>query len=134
LNIAEKRLPQDGRIPIKMAGKDIDIRLSTVPTSHGERLVMRLQDRSNLVLELPQLGFHDVSLDNILELIHRKHGIFMVTGHTGSGKSTTLYACLQAINSIDKNIITVEDPVENRIHGIGQIQVNSKINLTFANG
>lgn len=134
LNIAEKRLPQDGRIPIKMAGKDIDIRLSTVPTAHGERLVMRLQDRSNLVLELPQLGFHDKSLDDVHELIHRKHGIFMVTGPTGSGKSTTLYACLSAINSIDKNIITVEDPVENRIHGIGQIQVNSKINLTFATG
>jgi general secretion pathway protein E len=134
LNIAEKRLPQDGRIPIKMAGKDIDIRLSTVPTAHGERLVMRLQDRSNVVLELPQLGFHDQSLTNILELVNKQHGIFLVTGPTGSGKSTTLYASIMAINSIERNIITVEDPVENRIHGIGQIQVNSKINLTFANG
>jgi general secretion pathway protein E len=134
LNIAEKRLPQDGRIPIKMAGKDIDIRLSTVPTAHGERLVMRLQDRSNVILELPQLGFHDQSLQNILDLVSKQHGIFLVTGPTGSGKSTTLYAALMAINSIERNIITVEDPVENRIHGIGQIQVNSKINLTFANG
>ncbi|MDZ4678260.1 MAG: type II secretion system ATPase GspE [Oligoflexia bacterium] len=134
LNIAEKRLPQDGRIPIKMAGKDIDIRLSTVPTAHGERLVMRLQDRSNVILELPQLGFHDQSLQNILDLVNKQHGIFLVTGPTGSGKSTTLYASIMAINSIERNIITVEDPVENRIHGIGQIQVNSKINLTFANG
>jgi len=134
LNIAEKRLPQDGRIPIKMAGKDIDIRLSTVPTSHGERLVMRLQDRSNVILELPQLGFADQSLQNILDLVSRQHGIFLVTGPTGSGKSTTLYAGIMAINSIERNIITVEDPIENRIHGIGQIQVNSKINLTFANG
>lgn len=134
LNIAEKRLPQDGRIPIKMAGKDIDIRVSTVPTAFGERIVMRLQDRSNVILELPQLGFHDENLRNILELVHRQHGIFLVTGPTGSGKSTTLYACIMAINNTERNIITVEDPVENRIHGIGQIQVNSKINLTFANG
>jgi general secretion pathway protein E len=134
LNIAEKRLPQDGRIPIKMAGKDIDIRLSTVPTAHGERLVMRLQDRSNVILELPQLGFANQDLQNILDLVNRQHGIFLVTGPTGSGKSTTLYASLMAINSTERNIITVEDPVENRIHGIGQIQVNSKINLTFANG
>jgi general secretion pathway protein E len=134
LNIAEKRLPQDGRIPIKMAGKDIDIRLSTVPTSHGERLVMRLQDRSNVILELPQLGFANQELQNILDLVNRQHGIFLVTGPTGSGKSTTLYAAMMSINSVERNIITVEDPVENRIHGIGQIQVNSKINLTFANG
>jgi general secretion pathway protein E len=134
LNIAEKRLPQDGRIPIKMAGKDIDIRLSSVPTSHGERLVMRLQDRSNVILELPQLGFAEQNLQNILELVNKQHGIFLVTGPTGSGKSTTLYAAIMAINSIERNIITVEDPVEQRIHGIGQIQVNSKINLTFANG
>ncbi len=134
LNIAEKRLPQDGRIPIKMAGKDIDIRVSTVPTAFGERIVMRLQDRSNVVLELPQLGFHDENLKNILDLVEKQHGIFLVTGPTGSGKSTTLYASIMAINNTERNIITVEDPVENRIHGIGQIQVNAKINLTFANG
>lgn len=134
LNIAEKRLPQDGRIPLKLAGKDIDIRLSTVPTAFGERLVMRLQDRSNVVLELNQLGFTEKILNDIVELVNKQHGIFLVTGPTGSGKSTTLYACLMTINTIDRNIITVEDPVENRIHGVGQIQVNHKINLTFATG
>ncbi len=134
LNIAEKRLPQDGRIPLKLAGKDIDVRLNTVPTAHGERIVMRLQDRSNVVLELEQLGFSEGSLKQISEIMGKTYGIFLVTGPTGSGKSTTLYACLTKINTIDKNIITVEDPVENRIHGIGQIQVNSKIGLTFASG
>lgn len=134
LNIAEKRLPQDGRIPLKLAGKDIDVRLSTVPTSHGERLVLRLQDRSNVVLELEQLGFSEDSLRKLDGLLAKTYGILLVTGPTGSGKSTTLYACLSKINSVDKNIITIEDPVEQRIHGIGQIQVNSKIGLTFANG
>lgn len=134
LNIAEKRLPQDGRIPLKLAGKDIDVRLSTVPTAFGERLVMRLQDRSNVILELEQLGFSKPSLQTIYKLLENTYGIVLVTGPTGSGKSTTLYAALQKINSIDKNIITVEDPVEQRVHGIGQIQVNSKIGLTFASG
>lgn len=134
LNIAEKRLPQDGRIPIKMAGKDIDIRVSTVPTSHGERIVMRLQDRSNVILELPQLGFSEEQMGLVHEIVNKQHGIFLVTGPTGSGKSTTLYASIMTINDSERNIITVEDPVENRIHGIGQIQVNPKINLTFANG
>jgi general secretion pathway protein E len=134
LNIAEKRLPQDGRIPLKLAGKDIDVRLSTVPTAHGERLVMRLQDRSNVILELEQLGFEKKSLEKFYALLENTYGILLVTGPTGSGKSTTLYAGLQKINSIDKNIITVEDPVEQRVHGVGQIQVNSKIGLTFASG
>lgn len=134
LNIAEKRLPQDGRIPLKLAGKDIDVRLSSVPTAFGERLVMRLQDRSNVVLELEQLGFSEKSLNVIHEMLKKTYGIFLVTGPTGSGKSTTLYASLSKINTVDKNIITVEDPVEQRIHGIGQIQVNSKIGLTFASG
>ncbi len=134
LNIAEKRLPQDGRIPLKLAGKDIDIRLNTVPTAHGERLVMRLQDRSNVILSLEQLGFPDNMLENAYELFKKTHGIILVTGPTGSGKSTTLYAGLMKINSIERNIITVEDPVEQRVHGVGQIQVNSKIGLTFANG
>lgn len=134
LNIAEKRLPQDGRIPLKLAGKDIDIRLNTVPTAHGERLVMRLQDRSNVVLELEQLGFSPEALDAIHEILGKTHGILLVTGPTGSGKSTTLYGCLMKLNNTDTNIITVEDPVEQRIHGIGQIQVNSKIGLTFASG
>ncbi len=134
LNIAEKRLPQDGRIPIKIGGKDIDIRLNTVPTAFGERLVMRLQDRSNVILQLEQLGFSEKSLKEIEDLLERTYGIMLVTGPTGSGKSTTLYASLQKLNTVDRNIITVEDPVEQRIHGIGQIQVNSKIGLTFASG
>lgn len=134
LNIAEKRLPQDGRIPLKLAGKDIDVRLSSVPTAFGERLVLRLQDRSNVVLELSQLGFSKESLKKIDAILEKTYGIFLVTGPTGSGKSTTLYASLTKINTVDKNIITVEDPVEQRIHGIGQIQVNSKIGLTFASG
>jgi general secretion pathway protein E len=135
LNIAEKRLPQDGRIPLKVGGKDIDIRLNAVPTAFGERLVMRLQDRSNVILALEQLGFSEHTLDKLNnDLLLRSYGILLVTGPTGSGKSTTLYACLSKINSPSVNILTVEDPVEQRIHGIGQVQVNSKIGLTFAAG
>lgn len=134
LNIAEKRLPQDGRIPLKLAGKDIDVRLSSIPTAFGERLVLRLQDRSNVVLELEQLGFSADSLTKLDTLLEKTYGIMLVTGPTGSGKSTTLYAAISKINKTDINIITVEDPVEQRIHGIGQIQVNSKIGLTFASG
>lgn len=135
LNIAEKRLPQDGRIPLKVGGKDIDIRLNSVPTSFGERLVMRLQDRSNVILGLEQLGFSDQSLEILNnDLLQRSYGILLVTGPTGSGKSTTLYGCLSKINNPSVNILTVEDPVEQRIHGIGQVQVNSKIGLTFASG
>lgn len=134
LNIAEKRLPQDGRIPLKVGGKDIDIRMNTVPTAFGERIVMRLQDRSNVILELDQLGFSEDMLRQLDDLIHRTYGIFLVTGPTGSGKSTTLYAALSKLNSAEDNILTIEDPVENRIHGIGQVQVNAKIGLTFASG
>ena len=134
LNIAEKRLPQDGRIPLKLAGKDIDVRLNSVPTAFGERLVMRLQDRSNVILELDQLGFSENSLTEISKLLEKTYGIVLVTGPTGSGKSTSLYACVTKINTIDRNILTIEEPVEQRIHGIGQIQVNSKIGLTFASG
>ncbi len=135
LNIAEKRLPQDGRIPLKVGGKDIDIRLNCVPTAYGERLVMRLQDRSNVILALEQLGFSEYSIDKLNnDLLTRSYGILLVTGPTGSGKSTTLYACLSRLNDPTVNILTVEDPVENRIHGIGQVQVNSKIGLTFASG
>lgn len=134
LNIAEKRLPQDGRIPLKVGGKDIDIRLSTVPTSFGERVVMRIQDRSNIVLELQQLGFSNENLGVLDDLLSRSYGIFLVTGPTGSGKSTTLYGALTKLNQPDVNILTVEDPVEQRIHGIGQVQTNAKIGLTFAAG
>jgi general secretion pathway protein E len=132
LNIAEKRLPQDGRIPLKVGGKDIDIRLSCVPTAFGERLVMRLQDRSNVVLELEQLGHSRETLDKLNEMIKRTYGIILVTGPTGSGKSATLYASLSRLNTPDVNILTVEDPVEQRIHGLGQVQVNAKIGLTFS--
>ena len=132
LNIAEKRLPQDGRIPLKLAGKDIDVRVNTVPTAFGERIVLRLQDRSNVILDLDQLGFSEASLKEINKILAKSYGILLVTGPTGSGKSTTLYSCVSRINTIDKNIVTVEHPVEQRIHGIGQIQVNHKIGLTFA--
>ena len=134
LNIAEKRLPQDGRIPLKVGGKDIDIRLSTVPTTFGERLVMRLQDKSNVVRDIEQIGFSEETLVQMNELLQRTYGIIIVTGPTGSGKSTTLYGCLNKINKPDINILTVEDPVEQRIHGVGQVQVNAKIGLTFAAG
>ncbi|GAO02524.1 type II secretion system ATPase GspE [Anaeromyxobacter sp. PSR-1] len=134
LNIAEKRLPQDGRIRIKIAGKDVDIRLSTVPTAHGERIVMRLLDKSNVVLDLAELGFEDWQLKVMDTLITRSHGIVLVTGPTGSGKTTTLYAALAKINSPDLNILTIEDPVEIPLKGVGQVQVNPKIDLTFASG
>lgn len=134
LNIAEKRLPQDGRIRVKIGGRDIDIRLSCIPTAHGERLVMRLLDKTNTVLDLVQLGFSADNLDMMESLIHRPHGIVLVTGPTGSGKTTTLYAALSRINSPDRNILTIEDPVEYQLEGIGQMQVNPKINFTFASG
>ncbi|TNE50556.1 MAG: type II secretion system protein GspE [Deltaproteobacteria bacterium] len=134
LDIAEKRIPQDGRIRLKIAGKDIDLRVSTIPTAHGERIVMRLLDKSNTVLDLEVFGFSDDMLKQFLSMIHRSHGIIPVTGPTGSGKTTTLYAALSRINSPEKNILTVEDPVEYQLRGIGQMQVNSKINLTFASG
>ncbi|NIS68435.1 MAG: type II secretion system ATPase GspE [Proteobacteria bacterium] len=134
LNIAEKRLPQDGRIRIKIAGRDVDIRASVIPTSHGERIVMRLLDKTSTLLRLEDIGFAGDKLETFARLIQNPHGIILLTGPTGSGKTTTLYAALTRINSPDKNIITVEDPVEYQIKGIGQIQVNPKINLTFANG
>ncbi|HEX9666101.1 MAG TPA: type II secretion system ATPase GspE [Thermodesulfobacteriota bacterium] len=134
LDIAEKRKPQDGRIRVKVAGRDVDVRISTVPTSHGESIVMRLLDRSSVLLSLEDLGLFGKKLETINSLIHRPHGIILVTGPTGGGKTTTLYAALERINSPDKKIITIEDPVEYQILGINQIQVNPKVNLTFANG
>ena len=134
LNIAEKRLPQDGRIRIKVAGREVDIRLSTVPTSFGERLVLRLLDKAATLLDLADIGFSQENLNIMDGLIRRPHGIILVTGPTGSGKTTTLYSCLSRINTPDKNILTVEDPVEYQIQGIGQMQVNPKIEFTFARG
>ena len=134
LNIAEKRLPQDGGIPLRLAGKDIDIRLNTIPTSFGERLVLRLQDRSQQLLKIDQLGFSKPNIQTLRTLLGKTYGIILATGPTGSGKSATLYASLSEMHSVDTNIITIEDPVEQRIQGIGQIQVNQKIGLTFAKG
>jgi general secretion pathway protein E len=134
LNIAEKRLPQDGRIAIRVRNKDVDIRVSVLPTAFGERLVLRLLDKSDAILRLDDIGFAPKVFDLYTRLISRSHGIILVTGPTGSGKSTTLYATLQRINSPEVNIITVEDPIEYQLEGIGQTQVNAKIDLTFANG
>jgi len=134
LNIAEKRLPQDGRIRIRLAGKDVDIRVSTVPTAFGEKAVLRLLDRATTVLQLEELGLLGSKLELVHKLIRQSHGIILVTGPTGSGKTTTLYAGLSKINTKDKNIITIEDPIEYQLHGISQIQVNPKIDLTFASG
>lgn len=132
MDIAEKRLPQDGRIKIKMAGKDIDIRVSVVPIQNGERIVMRILEKSNNVLTLENLGFHGQVLKTLDELSKRKHGVVYVSGPTGHGKTTTLFAMLDRINTPDKMIITVEDPVEYELQGISQIQVNHKIDLSFA--
>jgi general secretion pathway protein E len=134
LNIAEKRLPQDGRIRRKMAGKDVDMRVATAPTAGGERITIRLLDRSSVLLGLADIGFAEDHLVLIRAIIKRPHGILLVTGPTGSGKTTTLYACLSEINAPDINILTVEDPVEYQLEGISQTQVNSKIDLTFASG
>lgn len=134
LDIAEKRLPQDGRINLLIGGKNIDIRVSIIPTAMGERAVLRLLDRQTGVLSLEMLGFSDDTLNDFKRLLARHNGIILVTGPTGSGKTTTLYASLLRLNSGDKNIITVEDPVEYQLNGIGQIPVNPKIGLTFSAG
>jgi general secretion pathway protein E len=132
LDIAEKRLPQDGRIKIRISDREIDIRVSTVPVVHGERVVMRLLDRSGELLTLEDLGFADDTLATFEGLIKRPNGIMLVTGPTGSGKTTTLYGALTRINTGDRNIMTAEDPVEYQLGGVNQIQVASKIDLTFA--
>jgi len=134
MNIAEKRIPQDGRVETNVDSRDIDMRISILPTVHGEKIVIRLLDRSGVVLSKRQLGFIDENLDVFDTIIQNPHGIILVTGPTGSGKTTTLYAVLKELNKIDKNIITVEDPVEYRLDGINQSQVNVKAGLTFANG
>jgi len=135
LNIAERRLPQDGRIQLKILGRDIDLRVSTLPTLHGESVVMRLLDRSaGDFYELTSLGFSPALLERMIHYTSRPHGIFLVTGPTGSGKSTTLYSALKGINLPDKKIITIEDPVEYQMDGINQIHVNPQIGLTFAAG
>ena len=134
LNIAEKRLPQDGRIEIKIADRLVDIRVSIIPTAFGERVVLRLLDKSANILMLSDLGMHDERIKLLNSLIKSPYGIILVTGPTGSGKTTTLYAALSTINQPEINIITIEDPIEYQMDGVGQIQVNPKIGLTFAAG
>lgn len=134
MNIAEKRVPQDGRAQVRIGDQEIDIRISTIPISYGERLVMRLLNKSGYFLEFSEFGLSDDNLSLINKIIRQNNGIVLVTGPTGSGKTTTLYAGLSEINSPDKNIITIEDPVEYNLKGIGQIQVNPKTGVTFARG
>ena len=132
LDIAEKRLPQDGRISLRIAGRGVDVRVSTLPSGHGERVVMRLLDKQAGRLELEQLGMSSKVYDDFHQLLHKPHGIILVTGPTGSGKTTTLYAGLTVLNVKSRNILTVEDPIEYFIDGVGQTQVNAKVNMTFA--
>jgi general secretion pathway protein E len=134
LDIAEKRLPQDGRITLRIAGRAVDVRVSTMPTSHGERVVLRLLDKQTARLDLAQLGMEANSLQLMQKLIAIPHGIILVTGPTGSGKTTTLYAVLTTLNNNTRNILTVEDPIEFDLSGIGQTQVNYKVEMTFAKG
>ncbi|NUM56451.1 MAG: type II secretion system ATPase GspE [Candidatus Hydrogenedentes bacterium] len=134
LNIAEHRLPQDGRIKIRLSGKEIDIRVSIIPIAHGERVVMRILEKGSFLLGLEDVGMDEHDFKLFDKLIQSSHGIILVTGPTGSGKSTTLYAGLQRVSSPELNIITVEDPIEYQMQGIGQIQVKPKIGLTFAAG
>ncbi len=134
LDIAERRLPQDGRISLRIAGRPVDVRVSTIPTGHGERVVLRLLDKGEGQLDLEHLGMDPVSRDELDNLIHRPHGIILVTGPTGSGKTTTLYAALSRLNDHQRNMMTVEDPIEYYMDGISQTQVNSKVDMSFARG
>jgi general secretion pathway protein E len=134
LDIAEKRLPQDGRIGLRIAGRPVDVRVSTIPAGHGERVVLRLLDKQAGRLDLAKLGMPAPMHQQLDELIHRPHGIILVTGPTGSGKTTTLYAALSRLNDATRNILTVEDPIEYYLDGIGQTQVNAKVEMTFARG
>jgi type IV pilus assembly protein PilB len=134
LDIAERRLPQDGRVSIEVAGKPIDVRVATLPCAHGESVVMRILDQSRVMIELAQLGMFPQALERFSSAFSQSHGAVLVTGPTGSGKSTTLYGALNQLNSVEKNIITIEDPVEYQLAGITQVQVNNKARLTFASG
>ncbi len=134
LDIAEKRLPQDGRISLKVGGRPVDVRVSTLPSGHGERVVLRLLDKQAGRLDLEHLGMAADTLALIQEVIRKPHGIFLVTGPTGSGKTTTLYAALMQLNDLSRNILTVEDPIEYHLDGIGQTQVNTKVDMSFARG
>src|SRR5258706_12927979 len=133
LDIAERRLPQDGRIRLRAQGKEIDLRISTVPSMHGESVVMRILDKGGVALDFKRLGFEEETLKVFLDALLEPHGILLVTGPTGSGKTTTLYTALDRLNKPDVKILTVEDPVEYQMPGINQIQVKPQIDLTFAN-
>ena len=132
LDIAEKRVPQDGRISLRLAGREVDVRVSTLPSSHGERVVMRLLDKQAGRLNMTHFGLMKSDYERLTQLVHRPHGIILVTGPTGSGKTTTLYAALSDLNDGSKNILTAEDPIEYQLEGIGQTQVNTKVDMTFA--
>ncbi|AWB69115.1 type II secretion system protein GspE [Saccharobesus litoralis] len=134
LDIAEKRIPQDGRISLRIGGRAVDVRVSTMPSNYGERVVLRLLDKNNARLNLSDLGMTQSNCDHFADLLKKPHGIILVTGPTGSGKSTTLYAGLSDLNSAERNILTVEDPIEYELPGIGQTQVNTKVDMTFARG
>jgi general secretion pathway protein E len=134
LDIAEKRVPQDGRIALRIGGREVDVRVSTMPSNHGERIVMRLLDKQAGRLNLGQLAMNPADLNNLLSAIQKPHGIILVTGPTGSGKTTTLYSALSELNDASRNILTVEDPIEYSLAGIGQTQVNTKVEMTFAKG
>jgi len=134
LDIAEKRIPQDGRISLRVGGREVDIRVSTMPSANGERIVLRLLDKNAGRLRLDYLGMTERDLQSIKDIVARPHGIMLVTGPTGSGKTTTLYAGLSEINDRSRNILTVEDPIEYNLPGIGQTQVNTKVDMTFARG
>jgi general secretion pathway protein E len=134
LDIAEKRIPQDGRISLTIANHKIDVRVSTMPSNHGERIVMRILDKKSAQLDLNLLGMHEDDMKKIVELIHNPYGIILVTGPTGSGKTTSLYAMLTDLNEVSRNILTIEDPIEYDLPGIGQTQVNTKVDMTFAKG
>ncbi|HHV42184.1 MAG TPA: Flp pilus assembly complex ATPase component TadA [Clostridiaceae bacterium] len=134
MDIAERRIPQDGRISLKIENKAVDVRVATLPTAYGEKVTMRLLNRSSRLITLEELGFPLLELEKYRRIVHMPYGFILVTGPTGSGKSTTLYATLSAVNSVEKNIITVEDPIEYRLDGLNQVQVNVRAGLTFANG
>jgi general secretion pathway protein E len=134
LDIAEKRLPQDGRISLRVAGRPVDVRVSTIPSGHGERVVLRLLNKQEGRLDLEQLGMDPSTLEMMDRLIHKPHGVILVTGPTGSGKTTTLYAVISRLNDHSRNLMTVEDPIEYYLDGIGQTQVNAKVDMSFARG
>jgi general secretion pathway protein E len=134
LDIAEKRVPQDGRITLRIGGRAVDVRVSTLPSSHGERVVLRLLDKNAVHLELADLGMTEENREKIQSIIRKPHGIILVTGPTGSGKSTTLYAALSNVDTKALNVMTVEDPIEYDLEGVGQTQVNAKVDMTFARG